>query len=105
MRKRQEQQRQRRRDYAEAAIAGLPEIMHRMRAAEERASVSEAKLSYLKDKLINLLNADQLEAARVCGCDPEIYALEWIDIWRKQIMASAPVPYPQERIDLYDGSR
>lgn len=50
----------------------------------ERNSLElESRYKDICSRLVNLLNADQIEAARIAGCSPEIYALEWIDIYLK----------------------
>lgn len=47
---------------------------------ERRCIFIEKQYEDLKDKVVSLLNKDQIEAARICGCPPEVYCLEWIDI-------------------------
>ena len=50
----------------------------------------EDKYLTLRTKVINLLSPDQIEAARICGCAPEVYALEWIEILKKDIRELVP---------------
>jgi hypothetical protein len=50
----------------------------------------EREHNILRDKLVALLLPEQIEAARICGCAPEIYALEWIDICKKKVQETTP---------------
>ena len=44
----------------------------------------------LKQKIIRFLSPDQIEAAKICGCAPEIYALEWLQIYKDSLKDYAP---------------
>jgi hypothetical protein len=53
----------------------------------------EKSYEELRNKLVKLLSKEQIDAAKTCGVTPEVYALEWIEIykdkWREQIPAYA----------------
>ena len=69
-----------------AAFAEIaPNAISRLTEYELRAKYAEERLKFLHDKLVGLLSPDQIEAARISGCPPEVYAIEWIEIWREQI--------------------
>lgn len=57
----------------------------------ERNSLAiESKYLYLRDRLRGFLDSDQLEAAKIAGCTPELYALEWIEICKESLVLKAP---------------
>lgn len=68
--------------------------------AQERARYDRAALDRLNGRLVGLLSADQIEAARISGCDPAIYAIEWIEIWREKMFPKDGVilPKPFDRL-------
>ena len=68
----------------------VPDFSIRLGQAERRAVVAEEALGLLKKRLTQLLSPDQLEAARVCGCSPEVYAIECIEIWKGKVFPSFP---------------
>ena len=68
----------------------VPDFSIRLGVAERRAAVAEEALESLKKRLIQLLSPDQREAARICGCPPEVYAIECIQIWKEKIFPSFP---------------
>lgn len=68
----------------------VPDFSIRLGQAERRAKEAEESLALLKKRLTQLLSPDQIEAARVCGCSPEIYAIECIEIWKAKIFPSFP---------------
>lgn len=47
---------------------------------ENRALLIEKQYNELKNRLVSLLLPEQIEAAKICGITPELYALEWIDL-------------------------
>ena len=57
----------------------------RISLAEGRASKAEVGLSYLKEKLTSFLTPDQIAAAEICGCSPEVYAIEFIELWKERM--------------------
>ena len=46
----------------------------------ERNRYVEAKLNELRDWLVGMLTPDQIDHAKVAGCSPEVYAVEYIKI-------------------------
>lgn len=64
------------------ATAGL--ILRERQRTEE----IQRKYNELSDKLIGLLTPDQVEAARIAGCDPATYAIEWIELQKARIFPS-----------------
>ena len=68
----------------------VPDFTMRLATAEQRAERTEIELTTLKQKLVGLLSKDQLEAAKICGCAPEVYAIECIEIWKEKIFPSFP---------------
>ena len=59
------------------------DFSERLSLAEARAFKAEEELSFIKSKLCSFLSKDQLDAASICGCSPEIYALEFIELWKE----------------------
>ena len=68
----------------------VPDYVQRLASAEAKAERLGKELITLKVRLAGLLSKDQIEAAKVCGCAPEIYAIECIDIWKEKIFPSFP---------------
>ena len=67
-----------------------PDLVRRLTVAEAKAAHLEEDLAFLRGKLTGLLNKDQLDAARVCGCRPEVYAIECINLWKEKIFPGFP---------------
>lgn len=61
-----------------------PLLAQMLKDAEMRAEAATQKYKGLRDKLVRLLNADQLDASRIAGCEPELYAIECIEIYKEQ---------------------
>lgn len=57
---------------------------------EQRCLYVENQYYQLRKRLIDLLLPEQIEAAKICGCSPEMYALEWIEIYKTSLRATAP---------------
>lgn len=66
----------------------VPDYTQRLYLAETKAAQLEEAHTLLKNRLVKLLSVDQMEAARICGCPPEIYAIECIDLWKEKIFPS-----------------
>lgn len=57
---------------------------------EKRCLQVEKDYADLRSRIVKFLSADQIEAAKVCGCSPEIYALEWFEICKDTIREHTP---------------
>ena len=68
------------------------EVLRRLVATERRAEYAEKELLTLKDTLTSMLLPEQVEAARIAGCAPHIYALEWIKLWAQSSEWNAKIP-------------
>lgn len=68
-----------------------PDVVKRLASAEMRAAKAESELAFLRGSLVRLLTSDQLEAARTCGIAPEMYAIEYIDLWKERMFLECPV--------------
>ena len=68
-----------------------PDVVKRLTDAEMRASHAESQLALLQSRLVSLLSADQIEAARVCGITPELYTIEYILLWKERMFKDIPV--------------
>ena len=68
----------------------VPDFTKRLSSAEQRAERSEVELATLRARLVGLLSLDQLEAAKICGCPPQVYAIECIELWKEKIFPSFP---------------
>jgi hypothetical protein len=44
----------------------------------------------LRLRIVKFLLPEQIEAAKVCGCTPEIYALEWFEICKNTMREHTP---------------
>jgi hypothetical protein len=53
----------------------------------------------LRMKLTNLLLPEQIDAARTCGVTPEVYALEWIDIFYKDKVKQYAAAYGNNNVN------
>ena len=76
----------------------VPDYTQRLVQAEALCTKTQEELRVLKDKLTSLLNDDQLEAAQICGCPPEVYAIEFVQLWKEKIFPSFPdhvKPFPE----------
>ena len=85
----------------------VPDFTERLASAEHRAKRSEEELTTLRGKLAGLLNKDQLDAAKICGVTPEMYAVECIEIWKERIFPSFPAeirPLSELKGNYYDRS-
>ena len=70
---------------ARLARSGDEKVVESLAAAlllnlEKRCLEVEKKYNELRAKLVDLLLPEQIEAAATCGCSPEEYALEWIQV-------------------------
>jgi hypothetical protein len=57
---------------------------------ERRYLSLEREHSDLKQKLVNLLLPEQIDAAKTCGVSPEFYALEWVDLCKDKLRTYTP---------------
>jgi hypothetical protein len=57
------------------------EDMRRLIDTERELSWVRRDLNTVQERLSGMLNADQIEAARICGCPTYVYALECMDLW------------------------
>ena len=57
---------------------------------ERRCLFLEKDYNDLKERLVNLLRPEQIEAAKTCGITPEVYALEWIELVKEDLRKFAP---------------
>ena len=44
----------------------------------------------LRLRIVKFLLPEQIEAAKVCGCTPEVYALEWFEICKQTMRDHTP---------------
>ena len=56
----------------------------------QRCLLLERDYADLRSRLVNLLLPEQIDAARICGVTPEVYALEWIDLLKDRLRTYAP---------------
>lgn len=61
-----------------------PSAILRLNAAQMERDEYKRQLEFLKAKLAGLLSPDQVEAAKICGCRPEMYAIEVIDMYKEK---------------------
>jgi len=66
-----------------------PYVVKRLTEAETNCVHYKAELELLQLRLRALLTVDQVEAAAVCGCTQEMYAIECIELWKEKIFASS----------------
>lgn len=57
---------------------------------EQRCLQVERDYNELRRRIISFLLPEQIEAAKVCGCTPEVYALEWFEICKKSMREQIP---------------
>ena len=57
---------------------------------ERKCLFLEKDYADLRQRLVNLLRPEQIDAAKTCGITPEIYALEWIEIVKDDLQKFAP---------------
>ena len=57
---------------------------------ERRCLLVERDYADLRQKLVSLLLPAQIDAAKTCGVTPEVYALEWIAIYKDRWRESMP---------------
>ena len=57
---------------------------------ERRCLQVERDYADLRERLVNLLRPEQIDAAKTCGITPEVYALEWIDLCKDKLRQYAP---------------
>lgn len=87
-----------------AAFAEIaPDAIKRITEAEVRVKHAEDNFAFLNEKLVGLLSPDQIEAAKICGVDPAIYAINWIDLWREKIFPKDGTIGVQTLRDLHRG--
>ena len=65
--------------------SNVPLLAQMLKDAEMRAEAATQKYNELSRKLVGLLTADQLDAARVCGVTPEFYAIEFIELAKNRL--------------------
>ena len=59
-----------------------PDLIVRLTSAESRATQAETQLAWLNTRLEQLLNRQQIEAARISGTTPAVYAIEYLELWK-----------------------
>lgn len=57
---------------------------------EQRCLKVERDYADLRQRIVKFLRPEQVEAAKVCGCTPEIYALEWFEICKDTLRQYTP---------------
>lgn len=57
---------------------------------EHRCLLVERNYEDLRRRLVSLLSKEQIDAAKTCGITPEVYALEWIQIYKDGLRQYAP---------------
>ena len=57
---------------------------------EHRCLSLEKDYTTLRQKLVALLLPEQIDAAKTCGVTPEVYALEWIQLYKDKLREKAP---------------
>ena len=57
---------------------------------EHRCLLLEKEYNDLKQRLVDLLLPEQVDAAKTCGVTPEVYALEWIGLHKDKLKNQAP---------------
>jgi hypothetical protein len=57
---------------------------------ERRCIQVERDYTELRKRIISFLSNDQIDAAKTCGCTPEVYALEWFEICRQTMRDHTP---------------
>ena len=62
-----------------------PDVVRRLTSAERRADEAERKYGIIRDKLVSLMSPDQIDAAKIAGCSPEVYALEYLELWKDHL--------------------
>lgn len=62
-----------------------PDLAQKLRVAEHEATRAKTELAFLKEKLTSFLTPDQLDAAKTCDCKPEIYAIEFFELWKQNV--------------------
>lgn len=70
-----------------------PLLAQLLKEAEMRAAKAEQLYNELARKLSGLLEPDQLDAARISGCAPELYAIEWIELQKERLFPSPSTLY------------
>lgn len=72
------------------ALEGKLNEKFRVVELERRCLLVERNYNDLRLRLVNLLNREQIDAAKTCGITPEVYALEWIQIYKENLRKYAP---------------
>ena len=57
---------------------------------EQRCLQVERDYNELRRRVVSFLSPEQIEAAKVCGCTPEVYALEWFEICKQTMRDHTP---------------
>ena len=57
---------------------------------EQRCLSVERDYAELRRRIVSFLLPEQIEAAKVCGCTPEVYALEWFEICKQTMRDHTP---------------
>lgn len=62
-----------------------PLLASLLQDAEMRAAEAHRNYFELSRKLVGLLTPDQIEAAKIAGCTPEVYAIEFIELAKDKL--------------------
>lgn len=62
-----------------------PDLAQRLKVAEIESFHAKTELAFLKQKLTSFLTPDQLDAAKICGCDPAVYTMEFFELWKENV--------------------
>ena len=57
---------------------------------EQRCLQVEKDYMELRRRVVSFLLPEQIEAAKICGCTPEVYALEWFQICKESMREHVP---------------
>lgn len=63
-----------------------PGFIGKLNTAEMRATHAEGALRLMQSRLVSILTKDQLEFAKISGISPELYALEFIELWKNRML-------------------
>ena len=62
----------------------LRDCYARTEIAEAEASRAKGELARMVKRLVEILTPEQLDHAKVAGCNPEVYAIELLHLWREK---------------------
>ena len=65
-------------------------LLVKLNAAEMERDQARKDFDFVKFKLTRLLNEDQLDAAKTCGIEPWMYAIECIELYKEKFFPQMP---------------